>query len=418
MLQSTMSDQDQIVIAKYDYKAENSKELDIKKNEKLILVDDTKEWWMVQNNRNKSGYVPSNYVKRSKPSFLSSLKSTLGRKHKNESKGVGSPVVSRNGNTGGMGALPLPPEGSEGDKNSINSENIQVCDPPQPAVVKYNYNSQRQDEMSLIKGEAVLVLEKSNDGWWNGRKGNNSGWFPSNYVDLQSQCHSNNDNSGYTTAMSSDVRTNEIVTALYSFNGTGVEELNFEKGDKLIIVSKPPDDPEWWRARNSRGEVGLVPRNYVQIIDDVSNSDNEVSSATNSSCTPQSQSTSSLSNTSSLGAGGRKQFCVSGPLSDKEWYYGKITRQQCEEMLAKYAANGDFIIRDSESTAGHYTVVLKAPDRNKHFRVQVNDGLYHIGPQNFISMDDLIEHYKKHPIFKSDAEKLYLVKAFTYPADF
>jgi NCK adaptor protein len=63
-------------------------------------------------------------------------------------------------------------------------------------------------------------------------------------------------------------------------------------------------------------------------------------------------------------------------------------------------------------------VVLKAPDRNKHFRVQVNEGLYHIGAQKFISMDDLIEHYKKHPIYKSDTEKLYLIKAFTYPSDF
>ncbi|XP_052784015.1 cytoplasmic protein NCK2-like [Mya arenaria] len=412
-----MGDGEQWVIAKYDYKAENSKELDIKKNEKLILVDDTKEWWMVQNSRNKSGYVPSNYVKRSKPSFFSSLKNTLGRKHK-DGKGIGSPVVSRNGNSGGgggggLGMLPLPPEGSEGDKSSLNSENIQVCEPAQPAIVKYNYTSQRKDEMSLTKGETVLVFEKSNDGWWNGRKGNHTGWFPSNYVELQTH-----DNSGYCTpATNLEVRTSEIVTALYKFEGSSGEELSFKQGDKLVIMDKPPDDPEWWKARNSRGESGLVPRNYVQIIEEAV-SDNENTSATNSSCTPQSQSTSSLSNTSSLGAGGRKQFCASGPLSDKDWYYGKITRQQCEEMMSKYAVDGDFIIRDSESTAGHYTVVLKAPDRNKHFRVQVNDGLYHIGPQNFISVDDLIEHYKKHPIYKSESEKLYLIKPFTYPSDF
>lgn len=342
-----MGDTDQYVIAKYDYKAENSKELDIKKNEKLILVDDTRDWWMVQNLRSKSGYVPSNYVKRSKPSFFSNLKNTLGRKNKNESKGIGSPVVGRNGNTGvGMGALPLPPSDAGSDKNSTNGDNIQVCDPVQPAVVKYNYTAQQQDELSLTKGETVMVLEKSNDGWWNGRKGSTTGWFPSNYVDLQSHTTENN---GYTTAASLDIRTSEIVTALYSFTGSNSEELSFEKGDKLVIIDKPPEDPEWWRARNSRGDVGLVPRNYVQIVDDAG-SDNDAASATNSSCTPQSQSTSSLSNTSSLGAGGRKQFCVSGPLSDKEWYYGKITRQQCEEMLSKYASDGDFIIRDSEST--------------------------------------------------------------------
>lgn len=348
----TMGDGEQYVIAKYDYRAENSKELDIKKNERLTLVDDTKEWWMVQNSRNKSGYVPSNYVKRSKPSFLSNLKNTLVRKHRTDSKGLGSPQVTRNGNTGGMRGLPRPPMGSEHDDTGDNSDNIQVCEPPQPAIVKYSYMSQRQDEMSLTKGETVMVVEKSNDGWWNGRKGNNTGWFPSNYVELQSQT---NDNSGYSTSASLNSQTNEIVTALYSFPGSTPEELSFEKGDKLVIVDKPPEDPEWWRARNSRGETGLVPRNYVQIVDDLG-CDQDAMSATNSSCTPNSHSTSSISNTSSLGVGGRKQFCVSGPLSDKEWYYGKITRQQCEEMMLKYATDGDFIIRDSESTVS--TILL------------------------------------------------------------
>lgn len=414
-----MGDTEVFVIAKYDYKAENSKELDIKKNEKLILVDDTREWWMVQNSKKDAGYVPSNYVRRSKPSFFSSLKSTLGRKHKNESKGLSSPMVSRNG-SGGLGGLPLPPSDTGSDKNSTGSETIQTCEAT-PAIVKYNYIAQQQDELTLTKGELVMVLEKSSDGWWNGRKDNLHGWFPSNYVELQqpNAINKNDVNPQYMTAAGLD-RTSqeEIVAALYDFNGSSNEELSFEKGDKLVIIDKPSEDPEWWKARNSRGEIGLVPRNYVQIVEEC---DNEGEGATNSSCTPQSQSTSSLSNTSSLGVvgvGGRKQFCVSGPLSDKDWYYGKITRQQCEEMLLKYGSDGDFLIRDSESTAGHYTVVLKAPDRNKHFRVQVNDGLYQIGAQKFISLDDLIEHYKKHPIFKSESEKLYLIKAFTYPSDF
>ena len=349
-----MGDTEVFVIAKYDYKAENAKELDIKKNEKLILVDDTKEWWMVQNSRKDSGYVPSNYVKRSKPSFFSSLKNTLGRKHKNESKGLGSPTVTRNG-SGGLGSLPLPPTDSGSDKNSTGSETIQNCEAT-PAIVKYNYTAQQQDELSLTKGELVMVLEKSSDGWWNGRKESGSGWFPSNYVELQqpNAIHNKNDvTPQYMTAAGVDrVSHEEIVSALYNFTGSNSEELSFSKGDKLVIIDKPLEDPEWWKARNSRGEIGLVPRNYVTYIEINEECDNN-EAATNSSCTPQSQSTSSLSNTSSLGVvgvGGRKQFCVSGPLSDKDWYYGKITRQQCEEMLLKYAADGDFIIRDSEST--------------------------------------------------------------------
>lgn len=32
------------------------------------------------------------------------------------------------------------------------------------AVVKYNYQAQQPDELSLIKGSRILILEKSNDG--------------------------------------------------------------------------------------------------------------------------------------------------------------------------------------------------------------------------------------------------------------
>ena len=37
------------------------------------------------------------------------------------------------------------------------------------AVVKYNYQAQQQDELSLVKGTRILILEKSNDGLvnWN-----------------------------------------------------------------------------------------------------------------------------------------------------------------------------------------------------------------------------------------------------------
>lgn len=32
------------------------------------------------------------------------------------------------------------------------------------ALVKYNYQAQQPDELSLIKGIRILILEKSNDG--------------------------------------------------------------------------------------------------------------------------------------------------------------------------------------------------------------------------------------------------------------
>lgn len=58
------------VVAKYDYAAQGAQELDLRKNERYLLLDDTKHWWRVQNARSQSGYVPSNYVKKEKPSLF------------------------------------------------------------------------------------------------------------------------------------------------------------------------------------------------------------------------------------------------------------------------------------------------------------------------------------------------------------
>lgn len=69
--------------------------------------------------------------------------------------------------------------------------------------------------------------------------------------------------------------------------------MSFEKGDRLEILDRPPADPEWsdtfffiitfffvdnsykfqncsfrFKARNGMGQVGLVPRNYLQELSD------------------------------------------------------------------------------------------------------------------------------------------------------
>lgn len=72
-----------IVIAKFDYIAQQDQELDIKRNERLWLLDDSQSWWRVRNITNQTGMVPSNYVERKncarKASLVQNLKDTLGR---------------------------------------------------------------------------------------------------------------------------------------------------------------------------------------------------------------------------------------------------------------------------------------------------------------------------------------------------
>lgn len=55
---------EQYVVSKFDYKAQETQELSITKNERLTLLDDSRNWWKVLNGDGRVGYVPSNYVRK------------------------------------------------------------------------------------------------------------------------------------------------------------------------------------------------------------------------------------------------------------------------------------------------------------------------------------------------------------------
>ena len=80
--------------------------------------------------------------------------------------------------------------------------------------------------------------------------------------------------------------------------------------------------------------------------------------------------------------------------------------------MAEKGQDGDFLVRDSESNVrfqnsiqpnpyannllqtGDFSVSLKAPGRNKHFRVHVENGMYCIGQRKFVSLQQLVDHYQ------------------------
>lgn len=389
-----------IVVAKWDYMAQQDQELDIRKNERLFLLDDSKTWWRVRNAANQTGYVPSNYVERKnslkKGSLVKNIKDTLGlgkTKRKTSARDA-SPTPSSD--------TEYPSNGSGG--GVVGGATERIYDLNIPAVVKFAYTAEREDELTLVKGSRVIVMEKCSDGWWRGSQAGRVGWFPSNYVqeelggaDERGEGDSPRSYGVSQGTLLANGRTggrNEVlhlVQTLYPFSSVTEEELNFEKGEVMEVVEKPENDPEWWRCKNSRGMVGLVPKNYVMLLDE------RPGPLSSTSSSPQNRSVAPAR---------------SGRFAGRDWYYGNITRHQAECILNERGEEGDFLIRDSESSPSDFSVSLKAVGKNKHFKVQLSDGVYCIGQRRFNSMDELVEHYKKAPIFTSEhGEKLYLVKA-------
>ncbi|KAJ8282694.1 hypothetical protein COCON_G00052130 [Conger conger] len=378
-----------IVIAKWDYTAQQDQELDIRKNERLWLLDDSKTWWRVRNSSNKTGYVPSNYVERKnslkKGSLVKNLKDTLGlgRTKRKTSARDASPTPSTDAE--------YPSNGSSGAER--------IYDLSIPALVKFGYSAEREDELTLVKGTRVVVMEKCSDGWWRGSYAGRVGWFPSNYV-LEEGDEASGDHPGFLSSRQGGAgvtngqggRVLHVVQTLYPFSSVTEEELNFEKGETMEVVEKPENDPEWWKCKNGRGQVGLVPKNYVVVLSDG----------------PAPGGPAGAPHSPQIGYTGPAR---TGKFAGKDWYYGNVTRHQAECALNERGAEGDFLVRDSESSPSDFSVSLKAPGKNKHFKVQLAEGVYCIGQRRFGTMDQLVEHYKKAPIFTSEhGEKLYLVR--------
>lgn len=55
----------------------------------------------------------------------------------------------------------------------------------------------------------------------------------------------------------------EQAVVLYDFEAGGDDELTVSEGENLTIVEKEND--EWWLVRNSKGQEGVVPAQYVEI---------------------------------------------------------------------------------------------------------------------------------------------------------
>lgn len=91
----------------------------------------------------------------------------------------------------------------------------------------------------------------------------------------------------------------------------------------------------------------------------------------------------------------------------------------CERALSHKQFNLCFVMNTTlyffTFQPNDFSISLKAVYKNKHFKVQLKDGLYCIGQRKFSSMEDLVDHYKKAPIFTSEeGDKLYLIKALTW----
>ncbi|KAH0546645.1 SH3 domain-containing protein 19-like isoform X1 [Cotesia glomerata] len=115
-------------------------------------------------------------------------------------------------------------------------------------VALYDFEATQPGDLSLKEGDIVFLTKKINDEWLEGQIGNHIGMFPANFINITvplNECSS------------------DIVNALYTFNGETWEDLNFEEGAKIKVLSKISDD---WLYGEYQGKKGQFPTNYIDRV--------------------------------------------------------------------------------------------------------------------------------------------------------
>eukprot|EP00037_Helgoeca_nana_P025820 m.286305 g.286305 ORF g.286305 m.286305 type:complete len:602 (+) comp27051_c0_seq1:325-2130(+) len=155
-----------------------------------------------------------------------------------------------------------------------------------------------------------------------------------------------------TPAYGAGMRKGDIVVAIYSHEGeaSDKDEMTFESGD-LFELLKPPSDEAWWYVQQCFGKKkkGYVPSNCV---------------------------------------------ISEGSLDRYEWCHGAINRSAAEFLLVKNGTNGAYLVRESQSKPGEYTLSL-FDSQVAHYRINQNEeGCFIRAKQIFESIPELIEHHK------------------------
>ncbi|CAB0001885.1 unnamed protein product [Nesidiocoris tenuis] len=82
-------------------------------------------------------------------------------------------------------------------------------------------------------------------------------------------------------------------------------------------------------------------------------------------------------------------------------------RKTCWTLSSPFTRSRQRTTKSCPSTKmGDYSVSLKAPGRNKHFRVHVDGALYCIGQRKFHTLDQLVDHYQRAPIYTNKQESV------------
>ncbi|XP_073805949.1 sorbin and SH3 domain-containing protein 2 isoform X28 [Danio rerio] len=231
LILSSLLHQKQSARAIYDFKAQSAKEISFKKGDAVNIIRQIDSNWYEGEHRGRIGIFPISYVEK-----------------------VASP------------------------------ERRQPVRPPPPAqvremgeaIARYNFNADTNVELSLRKGERVILLRKVDQNWYEGKipGSNKQGIFPVSYVDVikgspsKSPSHQG-DTHTYRAQkkmmQDSQHAGGDPFQAVYNYVPRNEDELELKEGDVVDVVERCDDG--WFVGTSRRTRLfGTFPGNYVKPL--------------------------------------------------------------------------------------------------------------------------------------------------------
>uniref|UniRef100_A0A3B4AUC3 Uncharacterized protein n=1 Tax=Periophthalmus magnuspinnatus TaxID=409849 RepID=A0A3B4AUC3_9GOBI len=133
--------------------------------------------------------------------------------------------------------------------------------------------------------------------------------------------------------------------ALFTYSAAQPDEVSFNKGEVVKVTDM--EDESWFTAE-VQGKRGYVPENYISLL-------------------------------------------------PHPWFAGSITRMEAEQRL-RWQDTGVFLVRESESAPGEFSLSVSYGERVEHFRVLEGGGQYCIWEESFCSLNRLLDFYRTHSI--------------------
>ncbi|KAG7486702.1 GRB2-related adapter protein-like [Solea senegalensis] len=134
--------------------------------------------------------------------------------------------------------------------------------------------------------------------------------------------------------------------ALFSFTASEADEISFHRGD-IIKVTEMEEDSCWFTAE-IQGKRGFIPASYISLF-------------------------------------------------PHGWFAGQVSRLEAEQRL-RWQNTGVFLVRQSESAPGEFSLSVSYGDRVEHFRVLERAGHYCVWDKSFCSLNRLVDFYRTHSI--------------------